>query len=139
MSKNVRAAAVKAVRDYEASLNKASAPCVHRTNTTDNKLMDISIARLILAQCYAHKINNQYGNVPGEVPCSCPRCQEAAGDTATIPTACCCSGCNPEDPSEYQVTVEKVKKPRAKRGQGISKEMEDAGMKCFALLRKEVF
>ena len=95
VSKNARTAAVKAVKDYETSHGKTSTPHSHRTNTTDDKSMDISIANFILAQCYPREIDDQYGNTPGEAPCSCRRCQEAAEGETTTSTACHCSGCDP--------------------------------------------
>ncbi|TEB26687.1 hypothetical protein FA13DRAFT_1713043 [Coprinellus micaceus] len=139
VSKHAKAAAAKAVEGVEASLNRPSTPCTNKASNANEPPMDISIAKLILALCYPAEIDTQYGNQLNEPLCSCMQCQQHHTTSAKPTPSCNCSGCKPEDPSEYQLVVERVRRARAKRGQGISKEMEVAGMKRFASLRKEVF
>lgn len=144
VSKNAKTTAVKVIAEHEASLSN---PSFSRTSkfsnpSTNDLTMDVSIAKLILAPCYPLEIDTQYNNAQSESACSCERCHTIDPMLAPSesPVPCACSGCKPEDPSDYQVVVEKpAKKTRAKRGQGISKEMEAQGMKRFAILRREVF
>ena len=63
--------------------------------TSQSDTMQLSMAKLILADCKVAQLDELYGNNPDEPPCSCLVCQENPWPARL--EECCCSGCQPED------------------------------------------
>lgn len=90
----------------------------------DDREMDISMARLLLAECKPSELNSIYDNLEHDPECSCRIC--AKYPPVRKPAMCNCSGpnCKPELPPVAIIpAVITSKKPKAKRGEGISKEL----------------
>lgn len=104
--------------------------------------MDISMATLLLAECKSQALDMLYDNPQEDIKCSCQRCTRNPSGQRQI--ACNCSGknCSPETAMTTSQTItptEKVAKPRARRGQAISKEMRAYGTAEWERFRWTIF
>ncbi|KAJ3494471.1 hypothetical protein NLJ89_g10800 [Agrocybe chaxingu] len=118
----------------------APTPSQHSGAST-KRSMDISMARLLLAECKSAELDNLYEN-PINTPCSCKICQEHP--PVPKPSTCNCSGCIPEtetqvSSTETRSTSKPRTKSRAKPGEGISLEMKTLGETDLKVLRRDIF
>ncbi|KAI0713538.1 P-loop containing nucleoside triphosphate hydrolase protein, partial [Earliella scabrosa] len=67
-------------------------------------VMDLSMARLLCAECVSAEQDVLYDNPPSETPCSCPGCSRSQALMSSLPPwRCDCSGCD-SDPEETVFT-----------------------------------
>ncbi|KAH6876911.1 P-loop containing nucleoside triphosphate hydrolase protein [Coprinopsis sp. MPI-PUGE-AT-0042] len=112
----------------------------HPDTSSSTSTMDASMAELLLSKCYPSDIDRQYHNPPTDIPCHCPRCKKHP--PAQKPAQCNCSGCIVEDLSLSQTTrptASGPQKERAKRGEGITKEMRSAAEDKLKLFRLDLY
>jgi len=71
----------------------------------DDREMDISMARLLLAECKPSELNSIYDNPECDPECTCGIC--AKYPPVRKPTTCNCSGpnCKPESPSPVAIVI----------------------------------
>ncbi|KAG0704641.1 P-loop containing nucleoside triphosphate hydrolase protein [Suillus ampliporus] len=85
--------AVKSARKVISRVTKSRGRTAHQTAA-----MDVSMARLILAECKTSEIDSLYDNPAVDTPCTCDSCCETT-PSPPRPASCNCSGCMPESPA----------------------------------------
>lgn len=127
-----------------------SNPTVHTHTPTflkkdkEDSPMDASMACLLLAPCKPAALDHLYNNPNDDIPCTCNVC--AIRPWAQRPQSCNCSGCQPDVTPEismvtHETTISSkaVRKPCAKCGEGITKEMREFGTSELEKLQLQLF
>ena len=122
-----------------AKKSKRKAP----TKDALESIMDITMARLLLAKCISKAIDEPYDNPIEDIPCMCKSCC----DNPPVPRRhrCNCSGpqCNPENTPGF--SVERLAKnssssiPKPPRAQAMSRELRAYGTRRLEELQWQLF
>ncbi|PPQ76948.1 hypothetical protein CVT26_007945 [Gymnopilus dilepis] len=108
--------------------------------------MDISMARLLLAECRPRELDLLYNNPVEDEECTCHPCRN--NPPAKRPEKCACNGpkCQPETlPTDFQFVMfegdnsTSTQKTRTRRGEAITKDMRTFGTQALQEFRQEVF
>ncbi|KAG6824879.1 hypothetical protein H0H92_005537 [Tricholoma furcatifolium] len=104
--------------------------------------MDMSMARLLVAECKMKAISEPYNNPPVDIPCTCRSC--LVNPSVSRQDGCTCSGpkCKPETPhvvanSRAPRTTPAIPRPRP--GEGLTKELREYATQQLSCLRIELF
>jgi len=108
----------------------------------DETTMDISMAHVLLSPCKPKNLDGQYENPSNDPICLCPRC--LAHPRPLRPESCNCSGpaCQPETnltPINNLDAPKKSRKPRARRGEGITPDLRKLATAQLDNLRRALY
>jgi hypothetical protein len=123
----------KSVQRAEAAIEEAakrSKGAVKAEETDVQRCMDITIAKMVLANCKVAEQDDQYENPTEDKPCTCPTC--ITNTHSTCPSPCACIGCLPETEDDVDFSI--VKKPEITDSQSTNIKLlvfvEETGQKA---------
>jgi hypothetical protein len=134
----------QAEKAIELANEKAKTPskALHGEN---ERHMNISLAKMVVAPCKIDEQNNQYENPVKEVPCTCPTCR--ANLRPPRPSPCNCSGCQPKKATTSEGELDVVMSDTAEavsigetgekkvKVERISTKMHEHGTEAFTKLQ----
>ncbi|PIL25360.1 hypothetical protein GSI_13250 [Ganoderma sinense ZZ0214-1] len=122
----------------EGDSSGSSASAVQTAKKGSTPAMDVSSAKVIIAQCKVAAQNELYNNPARDEPCTCATC--TVHPRPPLPIPCKCSGCTPEA-STMNVPPQKPSGktnpvPRSKR---LTRVMRRHGTQRLEKLREEIY
>ncbi|KII83513.1 hypothetical protein PLICRDRAFT_180290 [Plicaturopsis crispa FD-325 SS-3] len=105
--------------------------------------MDISLAKMLVADCKIAEQDRLYDNPEQDVPCSCTTC--ANNPPPPRPEHCNCSGCIPEDNAVSNLDAERGQRQRrvtvnpVKKGKRLTRVMRAHGLARLLKLRRQIW